>query len=617
MTNIFDSEEVAVSPIAVQSGKIENLSDKPNSPSVFGGNGMSATELKRAFDVIGVYATTKLSKLIEALKSVEAGSSIGIEGWDGTPTTVKDMLDKLVSSRGASIIGTGKSIDEKEQNLQEVIDDLYRLIASYKLDDIYDIKMTLGYSKESGACENYQELEKLAQSLKETVLLLKSILSIGDSEESKRLNAIESEINNIDGKIGKERGIASLDENGMIAQTVNAEKIVSGKLPLSVIPDAAFERTKIVSSEKDMYALTLSDVQNGDLVVLQESGKTDRWFKVVDDKKLDESVGYMEIIGGTTAIAQMAKEYDSDYSGGNSIAEKFLSIEGVGRTTENVKKNADDITQIKNTVSAIKGNGYTSGSVKENKDEIASLKSEMTSAKSDIETLKNKKAEKADMRLLNCAHSKSGTVHTFVIDCGELNSSVTEYVVKAKMTSDISEGDTFSISDGKTTYDGIMPLTYDGEAFEIEFLSGVYPVVTFTLDLGGSERHAFFKGGGAAYKGGYASGTLTENDLYLPTSGVLRNYIKIPANLSFEPRLIYLHGINANCTIFDINANSYTFKLEDESAVWERDKAINASSKSTYLSLKSAPFEWWTVSNSSYWAQHDKGPLSGIWEAFE
>lgn len=618
MSNIFDSEEVAISPVAVQSGKIENLSDKPNAPSVFGGNGMSANELKQAFDVIGVYLAAKLTNLLSALKSENAGSSIGISGWDGNVTTIKEMLDKLSSTSGASIIGTGKSVDNVEYNLQEVIDDLYRLIASYKLDDIYDIKTTLGYSRESGACENYQSLEKLANVLSECVNALEKILSINENKTSSaRLDSIESNINELETSIGESGGIASLDYNGKINENIDAGKIVSGKLPLSVIPDAAFERTEIVSSIEKMYALTYQNVQNGDLVVIRTDGQTDRWFKVVDDTNLDNDSGYMEIIGGTTAIAQMAKEYDANYDGANSIAKTIDSLGGKGRTTENIKQNADGITNINNVLEKIKGSGYTSGSIKENKDNIESIKAKTETNESDISTLKSEKADKSELKLISCTHQKSGTVHTFTLIGSTLSQNVTEYVVKAKITADISSGDTFIITDNTTTYSDIIPLSYDGEQFEIEFSSGILPVITFTLDLGGSEKHAFFKSGGGAYKGGYATGTLTDDDLYLPSSGVLRNYLKIPATLSFTPRLIYLHGINANCTILDLNANSYNFKLENESAVWEKNKNINTSSKSTYLSVKSAPYEWWTVSNSSYWATHDKGPLSGVWEAFE
>lgn len=618
MSNIFDSEEVVVSPIAVQNGKITNLTDKPNAESVFGGDGLSASELKAAFDVIGVYLAAKLSNLISALKSEEAGNSIGISGFDGNLTTVKSMFEKLSSIDGASLIGTGKTVDGESYDLQQVIDDLYRLIASYKLDDIYDIKTTLGYSRENGVCENYEALESLANALSEAVDAIETVLNLnGSGTSSIRLNNIESDVENLEGLLGKSSGIATLDMSGKLVQNVDASKIVSGKLPLSVIPNAAFERTKVVSSYQEMYALTYDDVQDGDLVVIKTDSAPDKWFKVVDDTKLYDSVGYMEIIGGTTAVAQMAKEYDTNYTGANSIATILKSLAGNGRTTESIKENAEGIEALQEALQAIKGAGYTSGSVKENKAGIASLSSEMTVVKSDITAIKSGKADKSANRLLECTHAKSGTTHTFTVTGGAFVANVTEYLVKAKMTADIGENDTFTVTDGSTTHSGVLPKTYDGEGYEAEFSSGVYPVVLFTLDVGGSEKHAFFKGGGGSYKGGYATGTLTTDDLYIPTTGLMRNYLKIPDTLNFTPRLIYLHGVNASSTMTDINANTYTFTLTDEAAIWEGNKGMSSSSKSSYLSVKSAPYEWWTVSNSSYWGTHDKGTLTGVWEAFE
>lgn len=614
--NIFESESVAVSPLSVQKGKIENLSDKPNLRTSYGGDGMTASDLKRAFDVIGVYLATRLSNLLSALKSEEAGGSLGIKGWQNEKTTIKAMLDVLKTSGGAAILGTGKTSGEDNMTLQEVIDDLYRLIASYKLDDIYDIKTTLGYSSKTGICENYLALETLVTTLKETLDCVESILNVNAAKSaSVRLNNIESDLAEIDGMLGSASGIATLDLGGKLSQNVDASKIVSGKLPLSVIPDAAFERTKIVSSEGEMYALTYEDVQNGDLVVIRKSGSPDKWFKVVDDEKLSSKEGYMEIIGGTTAVAQMAKEFDENYSGANSIAEKFRSIEGAGRTTESVKKNADDISSLSLALNSLKGGGYTSGSVAENKEAIDALSEELSKEKAKITLLSSQKADKSAARLLSATHAKSGTVHTFTLENSEFLSGVSEYLVKAKMTADISAGDTFTITDGSVTYSGILPVSYDGESYAAEFSSGVYPVVIFGLDVGGSEKHAFFKSGGA-FKGRYASGTLTADDLYIPETGLMRNYLAIPAELSFTPRIVYLHGINAKSTMTDINATRSTFTLTDVSAVWEKAKNISVSSNAT-LSLKNAPYEWWTIPSSEYWDTHDKGPLSGTWEAFE
>lgn len=99
---------------------------------------------------------------------------------------------------------------------------------------------------------------------------------------------------------------------------------------------------------------------------------------------------------------------------------------------------------------------------------------------------------------LLCTHSKSGTVHTFT-----LNSAVaafvpgqTIYTVKAALTASIEYGDTFTLTDGTTSYTGIVPKTSEGGNYRVTLFANLHPVVIFEVNLGGSAKHAFFRGGG-------------------------------------------------------------------------------------------------------------------------
>lgn len=99
---------------------------------------------------------------------------------------------------------------------------------------------------------------------------------------------------------------------------------------------------------------------------------------------------------------------------------------------------------------------------------------------------------------LLCTHSKSGTVHTFT-----LNSAVaafvpgqTIYTVKAALMASIEVGDTFTLTDGTTSYTGIVPKTSEGGNYRATLFQNLNPVVIFEVNLGGSAKHAFFRGGG-------------------------------------------------------------------------------------------------------------------------
>ena len=67
----------------------------------------------------------------------------------------------------------------------------------------------------------------------------------------------------------------------------------NGKLASSVIPEIALGKTKVVANDTARYALTTSDVQEGDVVIVTG---TDSTYYVIDDTKLDSADGYTRVL---------------------------------------------------------------------------------------------------------------------------------------------------------------------------------------------------------------------------------------------------------------------------------------------------------------------------------
>lgn len=80
--------------------------------------------------------------------------------------------------------------------------------------------------------------------------------------------------------------------------TTNASNIITGTLPLSVIPSSALERLVHVADETARFALTTTQAQNGDTVQQDDTGVM---YIVVDETKLNQAAGYNEYRAGIAA----------------------------------------------------------------------------------------------------------------------------------------------------------------------------------------------------------------------------------------------------------------------------------------------------------------------------
>ena len=78
----------------------------------------------------------------------------------------------------------------------------------------------------------------------------------------------------------------------------DASDITSGTIDIARLPAGAIERLVTVANQAARYALTKSQVQNGDTVQQEDTGVM---YRVVDDDNLDKASGYKEYVAGTAS----------------------------------------------------------------------------------------------------------------------------------------------------------------------------------------------------------------------------------------------------------------------------------------------------------------------------
>lgn len=76
--------------------------------------------------------------------------------------------------------------------------------------------------------------------------------------------------------------------------------LVNGTIPAAEIPPEVFERMKVVADDTARFALTTSDVQDGDIVYVDA---TQVMYYVYDDTKLNVEAGYKPFAAGAAAKA--------------------------------------------------------------------------------------------------------------------------------------------------------------------------------------------------------------------------------------------------------------------------------------------------------------------------
>lgn len=147
--------------------------------------------------------------------------------------------------------------------------------------------------------------------------------------------------------------------NGSGQVVLDATKLY-GTIDIARIPQGALDRLVIVSNDAARYALTKSNVQNGDTVKVQDTGVM---YYVVDEDNLDSSTGYepytasassvnwSNIVGKPTEYPPSAHTHTT--SDITNIEDNFLKLSG-GTMTGNVNIGTNSIYVNNGTAYGIK-----------------------------------------------------------------------------------------------------------------------------------------------------------------------------------------------------------------------------------------------------------------------
>ncbi len=319
--------------------RIADLSDRPTDDDIEGGDGLSADMLKAYFDYmpITVLGLTKLNGLIDYLTE-SGGGTIGIDGIDGLTQdgatvveTIENLLEMVEDNKDAieaalaNLAGTGRSGETVKQNA----------------DDISTVKGS-GWSSETIKNNADQIL-----AMKGTGWTVENLKTISDT--------LTAFIN----QKAAAGGLASLDSSGKLVQGFDASNIVSGVVPSWAIPDDAKERTVSVATEAAMLALTIDDVQDGDVVyVVQSSTGTSAWYHVIDSTQLG-SYSAFRVMTSSVTSSETAMYYDPTATGDLAFATVFSQIDA---DIESVEDDIESLQQSKADVSSeVSATLYSSG----------------------------------------------------------------------------------------------------------------------------------------------------------------------------------------------------------------------------------------------------------------
>ena len=112
--------------------------------------------------------------------------------------------------------------------------------------------------------------------------------------------------------LGTGTGTNSVTFNGgadvtLTLSQIDASKVNTGTLPISVVPKAALERVVHVTNQAARFQLTTDTVQLGDTVIQDDTGVM---YIVVNESKLNTAEGYEEYAAATATNALHADEAD-------------------------------------------------------------------------------------------------------------------------------------------------------------------------------------------------------------------------------------------------------------------------------------------------------------------
>lgn len=106
----------------IRSKGVQSLADRPNASSQYGEGGLTAAQLKAAFDRLAIYLAEKINIIQSALSAEDAPEYIRIGGEDGAEVTLDDLLKSITNGNLASnIMLYSSATDSDLKSLQVII----------------------------------------------------------------------------------------------------------------------------------------------------------------------------------------------------------------------------------------------------------------------------------------------------------------------------------------------------------------------------------------------------------------------------------------------------------------------------------------------------------------
>jgi hypothetical protein len=115
------------------------------------------------------------------------------------------------------------------------------------------------------------------------------------------------------------------ETNALLSEKADLDN--DGLIPASQIPPEVFERMKIVQNDIERFALTIDDVQNGDVVYVDDD---EIMYYVYDDTNLNRESGYKPFAAGVAAKAIADKN-------GNDISTSYVPLYGNYFVVNNIR----------------------------------------------------------------------------------------------------------------------------------------------------------------------------------------------------------------------------------------------------------------------------------------
>lgn len=220
---------------------------------------------------------------------------------------------------------------------------------------------------------------------------------LGITVTADEINKLDGVTNNVQNQLdGKANAKHTHDDEDITS--VSASKI-TGTIDIKNLPQGALDRLVRVTDDDARFALTTDDIQLGDTVKVQSTGKM---YYVVDESKLNEEAGYEPYTADTAASVP--------WSG-------VTGKPDIGSGTVNIKQNGE----VKGTVDLSKANGTVNIELTDSEYTLPVAGEELGGVKSSEGANKVTVSEDGEMSVptVSLASVNQTAEDVLILDCGE------------------------------------------------------------------------------------------------------------------------------------------------------------------------------------------------------